>query len=183
VSAERLIVVAQIGGAFGVKGEARVRSFTEDPEACFTYGPLMDADGKVVLTPQKVRPLNDGFGVTTKEQVQREHWEALKGVLLHVAREALPDTDEADEVYVADLIGCRVVHADGRELGVVTGVPNFGAGDLIEVKPETGHAFLLPFTNEMFPEIDMAARVLRVEAAEDFLPEALQRQAADGGTN
>ena len=56
----KLIVVAQITGAFGVKGEARVRSFTEDPEACFSYGPLLDESGAVVLTPVKHRPLNEG---------------------------------------------------------------------------------------------------------------------------
>ncbi len=181
--AEKLIVVAQIAGAFGVKGEARVRSFTEDPEACFTYGPLMDADGKVVITPQKVRPLNEGFGVTPRDHVQREHWEELKGTLLHVPRGALPEIGDADEVYVADLVGCRVVHIDGRELGVVSGAPNYGAGDLIEVKPPQGHAFLLAFTNENFPETDMAARVLRANPEEAYLPDALQRQAPDGGTN
>ncbi|HEY7797737.1 MAG TPA: hypothetical protein VIA80_03155, partial [Hyphomonadaceae bacterium] len=53
MSTERLVVVGQIAGAFGVKGEARVRSFTDDPLACFSYGPLMDEKGVVVLTPIK----------------------------------------------------------------------------------------------------------------------------------
>ena len=79
----KLIVVGKIVGAFGVKGEARVRSFTEDPEACFSYGPLLDETGAVVLTPMKHRPLNEGFGVTTKEKRQREEWEAMRGTLLH----------------------------------------------------------------------------------------------------
>ena len=82
----KLIVVGQITGAFGVKGEARVRSFTEDPEACFSYGPLLDESGAVVLTPVKHRPLNEGFGVTTKEHRQREEWEAMRGTLLYAAR-------------------------------------------------------------------------------------------------
>lgn len=83
-----LIVVAQITGAFGVKGEARVRSFTADPEAAFTYGPLTDASGRVVLTPVKHRRLNEGFGVTTAEKKQREEWEAMRGTLLHTPRGA-----------------------------------------------------------------------------------------------
>ena len=171
---KRLIVVGKLAGAFGVKGEARVLSFTTDPEDCFSYGPLLDADGAVVLTPQRARPLNDGFGVTTEEKQQREHWEALRGTLLHVAREAMPKTED-NEVYVADLIDLDVVHADGRALGKVKAVQNFGAGDLIEITPPVGPAFLLPFTQENFPEIDVAGRVLRASPDEEYLPENLQR--------
>ena len=168
----KLIVVGQIAGAFGVRGEVRVRSFTDDPEAIFDYGPLLDAAGKVVLTPVRHRSLNDLFSVTTQEQHQREAWEAMRGTLLHAPRTALPETDEG-EVYVADLIGARVVHVDGRELGVVKAVQNFGAGELIEVKPLAGATYLLPFTEEIFPEIDMVTRVLRAAPDDALLPEGL----------
>jgi 16S rRNA processing protein RimM len=170
----RLIVVAQIAGAFGVKGEVRVRSFTDDPEACFAYGPLMDAAGKVVLTPVRHRALNDLFGVTAKEQRQREEWEAMRGTLLHADRASLPAADEG-EFYVSDLIGLRVVHVDGRELGAVKSVQNFGAGELIEVQPVSGSAYLLPFTEEIFPELDIPAGLLRAAPDEALLPEAPAR--------
>jgi 16S rRNA processing protein RimM len=179
----KLIVVAQITGAFGVKGEARVRSFTDDPAAAFSYGALVDERGNVVLTPVKHRPLNEGFGVTTEEQRQREDWEAMRGTLLYAAREAMPETQDEGEVYVADLIGMSVAHIDGRPLGTVKAAHDFGAGDLIEVQPETGASFLLPFTEEVFPEIDLQARVLRADPAEEFLPDSLQRQDSDGRTN
>lgn len=165
-----LIVVAQITGAFGVRGEVRVRSFTDDPEACFTYGPLTDAQGTVVLTPVRHRVLNDLFGVTTKETRQREEWEAMRGTLLHASREALPEADEG-EVYVADLIGARVVHVDGRELGEVKSVQNFGAGELLEIRPPQGPTYLLPFTEENFPELDIAARLITAAPDEALLPE------------
>lgn len=182
MSGKRLIVVGQIAGAFGVKGEARVRSFTDEPEACFSYGPLLDADGAVILTPVKARPLNEGFGVTAKENRQREEWEALKGALLHVRREAMP-APEKGEVYVADLIGMDVTHADGRALGKVKAVQNFGAGELIEIAPPAGEVFMLPFTQANFPEVDLAAGRLTASPDEELLPESLQRQSSDGGTN
>lgn len=169
----KLIVVGQIAGAFGVRGEVRVRSFTDDPEAIFDYGPLLDAAGKVVLTPVKHRSLNDLFSVTAKEQHQREAWEALRGTLLHAPREALPEVEEG-EIYVADLIGARVDHVDGRELGKVKSVQNFGAGELLEIAPAAGGAsYLLPFTEENFPEIDMDARVLKASPDDALLPEGL----------
>jgi 16S rRNA processing protein RimM len=178
----KLIVVGQITGAFGVKGEVRVRSFTDDPEAAFAYGPLVDEAGAVVLTPVKVRPLNEGFGVIAKEKRQREDWEAMRGTLLHAPREAMPAA-EAGEFYVADLIGMAVMHVDGRELGAVSAVQNFGAGELIEVKPAKGGSFLLPFTEDVFPEIDAAKRVLKADPDDALLPDDLQRQSSDGRRN
>jgi 16S rRNA processing protein RimM len=166
----KLIVVGQIAGAFGVRGEVRVRSFTDDPEAIFDYGPLLDAAGKVVLTPVRHRSLNDLFSVTAAEAHQREAWEAMRGTLLHAPRAALPEAEEG-EVYVADLIGARVVHVDGRELGVVKTVQNFGAGELLEITPPMGASYLLPFTEENFPGLDMDARVLTAAPDEALLPE------------
>ncbi len=183
MSGKRLIVVGQLGGAFGVKGEARVRSFTEDPEACFAYGPLLNAAGEVVMTPVKVRPITDGFGVITKEKLQREEWEKLKGTMLHVPREVLPAPEDDNELYVTDLIGLVVVHVDGRAMGVIRAAHDFGAGDLIEVQPESGASFLIPFTHEAVPEIDIELKIVRIEPDEELLPEALQRQRSDGGTN
>jgi 16S rRNA processing protein RimM len=182
VSEDRLVVVGQIAGAFGVKGEVRIRTFTDDPDACFSYGPLMDEKGAVILTPVKARPLNQDYGVITREQRQREEWEALKGTLLHVPRAAMPAT-EGNEFYVADLIGMTVVHVDGRALGQVKAVHNFGAGDLVEVAPASGSTFLLPFSDPVFPEVDLRARKLTASPDEELLPESLQRQRSDGGTN
>ena len=125
---EGLVVVAQIAGAHGVRGEARIRSYTEIAEDCFSFGPLLDRDGRVLVTVARFQPHKDVFIVTTKETRQREEWEALKGTDLFAPREAFPDTDE-DEFYVADLVGLSVTHADGRSLGVVRHVHNFGAGD------------------------------------------------------
>jgi 16S rRNA processing protein RimM len=174
LTSEKLIVVGQIAGAFGVKGEVRVRSFTDDPEALFSYGPLTDDAGRVVLTPVRHRVLNDLFGVTAKEQRQREEWESMRGTLLHAQRSALPATEEG-EIYVADLIGMRIVHTDGRELGVVKAVQNFGAGELLEIRPPAGPTYLLPFTEDNFPQIDAAAGVIHAAPDDVLLPEGLSR--------
>ena len=179
---DELVVVGQIAGAFGVKGEVRVRSFTEDPESCLAYGPLLNEAGEVILTPVSHRPLKDVFGVTAKEPLEREGWEALKGTNLHVRRSALPAPDE-DEFYIIDMIGCDVVHTDGRALGTLKNVPDFGAGSLLEVKPVSGPSFYLPFDADNTPGVDLSARRITVAVEDELLPDALQRQASDGGTN
>lgn len=175
---ERLVVVARIAGAFGVKGEARIVSFTDDPQDAFRYGPLLDEAGQRVLAPVKVRPIKDGFGVSGEPARTREAWEALKGRLLHVPRSCLPEPD-ADQFYIEDLIGLQVYHTDGRALGRVVGIENFGAQDLIEILPPEGgegrksQTYFLPFTKDGVPVIDPEAGRIVAAPDEALLPDNL----------
>ncbi|MEH6487506.1 ribosome maturation factor RimM [Hyphomonas oceanitis] len=157
-SQDKLIVVGALKGAHGVRGEVRVKSFTAEPEDLFTYGPLTDAAGRVLLTPLSARPGNDHFIVATREQKQKEEWDALKGALLHVARAQLPEAEE-DEFYIEDLVGLDVVSEGDAVAGRVKSVQNFGADDLLEVQLVTGgHSVFVPFTLADVPEIDFETR-------------------------
>jgi 16S rRNA processing protein RimM len=172
---ERLIVVGHIAGAFGVKGEVRLRSYTADPEAIFDYGPLRDAKGAVLLTPKDARPQGEEFVVQAKEARTREEWEALRGTRLHVNRSALPPPEDEDDFYIEDLIGCRVTFADGKPLGFVQQVHNFGADDLLEIKLGEGQeAMLLPFTHAQVPEVRLGERLLIAEPHPHYLPESMR---------
>lgn len=149
----KLITIAQIKGAHGVKGEARIRSYTADPAACFGYGPFLDAAGKVILTPVKWRPVKDGFVVTFKENLQREAIAALRGTRLFAPREALPPPAD-DEFYVTDLLGLEAVSPEGETLGRIASVQNFGAGDLLEIDTPSGRVFAA-FTLESVPDVSL----------------------------
>lgn len=154
-----LVLVGVIEGAFGVRGEARVRSFTAEPEKLFAYGPLLDEHGRPALTPSSWRPLQDSFAVAAPEIASREDAMAKRGIRLYVPRAKLPPPEE-DEVYVVDLIGCRVEDASGAHLGAVIAVHNFGAGDLLEIRPPAGAPFFLAFTKANVPIVDLANRRL-----------------------
>ena len=152
-----LVVMAVLLGAHGVRGDCRIKSFADVEADAFTYGPLMDALGTVLVTAQKVRPAKAHFVVTPKEVRQKEDWDAIKGTLLHVPRELLPETED-DEVYIDELVGARAVDEAGALLGVVKAVHNFGAGDLLEIAPDGGgKTVLVPFTEEDVPGIDLDA--------------------------
>jgi len=157
-----LVLMGVAAGAFGVRGEIKVRSFTADPGALFGYGPLYDSAGRTVLTPKgRPRAIKDGFAVMAHEVPDREAAMALRNVGLHVPRAVLPPPDD-DEVYHIDLIGCAAVSPDGAGLGVVVAVPNFGAGDLLEIRPPSGPTFYVPFTRAAVPEVDVADKRLVV---------------------
>ena len=150
------ICVAQIGAAHGIRGEVRLRSFTGDPMAIASYGPLESEDGTRRFTIETLRPAKDHFVARLAGVSDRNAAETLTNLKLYVSRDRLPPAAEG-EFYHADLVALEAVTPDGAPLGTVTAVHNFGAGDVIEIKPESGEALLVPFTDAAVPEIDIAA--------------------------
>ncbi len=160
---ERLVCLGQIGAAHGVRGEVRLRSFTAEPEAIASYGPLQTEDGRV-FEIESLRPAKDHFVATLSGVADRDAAERLANTKLYVPRDRLPEPDEPDEYYHADLIGLAVVDRSGTSLGTVIAVHNFGAGDLIEVREAEGKPTqLLPFDAVTVPTVDLAARRLVID--------------------
>lgn len=165
------ICVGSIAGAFGVRGEVRLKSFCADPVAIAEYGPLTDEAGArrfdVTLTGQVKNGLSARLsGVHTKEQA-----DALRGLRLYVDRDRLPDVGE-DEFYHADLIGLRVFDTGGTEIGTVRAVLNHGASDLLELHaPGLKSTILLPFTRAVVPTVDLAGGRIVADPPEGLFSE------------
>ncbi len=155
-----LIQVGWVAGAFGVKGEVKITSLTADPLAIGDYGPLLRGDGSPALTLLESRASKGTVVARAREVQDRSQAEALRGLKLYIRRDALPDVEEEDEYYVADLVGLAVQAADGEALGRVKSVHDFGAGDLLEIEPPVGPSWWLPFTREAVPEVRMAERLI-----------------------
>jgi 16S rRNA processing protein RimM len=153
--AER-VCVAQIGAPHGIRGEVKLRSFTADPTAVADYGALESEDGKRVFEIEAIRPAKGFLVVRFKGIADRSAAELLRHLNLYVPRDRLPAA-EADEFYHADLIGLIAVTADGVEVGTVVAVHDFGAGDLLELRPAgERNTVLLPFTAMTVPVVDIA---------------------------
>ena len=152
--ADRLLV-GEIGAAQGLKGEVRLRSYTQDPAEIAAYGPLQDEAGATLIEIEHVRVTPKAVIARVKGVTTREGAEALNGTKLYLPRAALPEGEEG-AWYVADLIGLLAVDASGAPLGTVVGVHNFGASDIIEVAPaDGGETLLVPFTEAAVPEVDI----------------------------
>lgn len=161
-----LICVGAISGAFGVKGELRIKSFTADPGAISGYTPLTTEDGKTEFALTLIKPINNGFcarisGVATKEAA-----DALRGIRLFTARDQLPNLPD-DEYYHADLVGLAVLDTGGSRVGHVKSVQNHGAGDLLEIHdPALKNTVLLPFTMAAVPTVDLASKRVIIDPPE-----------------
>jgi 16S rRNA processing protein RimM len=164
-----LVSVGVIVGAHGVRGEVRLKSFTADPLAIASYGPLATASGEW-LEIVKLRPQKDGFIAALKGVTDRNEAEGLKGIELFVARERLPQPEKG-EVYLRDLIGLAVI-SGGARLGEVVAVRNFGAGDLLDVKmDERNDTVLIPFATGFVVSTDLAGGKIVVDLPDGFLDE------------
>jgi 16S rRNA processing protein RimM len=162
----RDVLLAAVIGAQGLRGAVKAKIFTEVPEALTRYGALHDAGGrKFEITA--FRAGKPGEAVMSFQGVDsREAAEALKGTSLYIARAALPATGQ-EEFYHADLIGLEAQDSEGRVLGKVAAVHNFGAGDVIEIARPDGDDVLLAFTRETVPLIDVASGYVVVAVPED----------------
>ena len=109
------ICLGQIGAPHGVHGEVRLHSFTADPAAIATYGPLETEDGRV-FTIENLRPAKHTLVAKLSGVADRDTAERLANTKLYVPRERLPELAEADEFYHADLIGLRAVDTAGRPI-------------------------------------------------------------------
>lgn len=152
-----LICVASIAGAFGVRGEVRLKSYTSDPNAIEDYNPLLTEDGSRSFEVGVLRPIKNGLSVRLSSVGTKEEADALKGVNLYVPRSRLPSLPD-DEFYHTDLIGLAVYDTGGTQLGTVKSVQNHGAGDLLEIHGAgLKSSVLLPFTRAAVPTVDLAA--------------------------
>ena len=169
--AER-IRIARIGAAHGIRGEVKLWSFTQEPAAVATYGPLESEDGKRRFEIETLRAAKDHFVARLKGVADRDAAEALRNLDLFVPRDRLPPIEESDTFYHADLVGLAAVTADGAAFGAVIALHNFGAGDMIEVAPAAGgEPLLLPFNETTVPTIDLAAkRIVVVPPATTSIP-------------
>jgi 16S rRNA processing protein RimM len=150
------ICVAQIGAAHGVRGEVRLRSFTEDPTAITGYGPLESEDGTRRFEIEALRPAKDHFVVQLSGVADRDAAEKLTNLKLYVPRERLPPVDDDETYYHADLVGLAAQTPDGAPLGTVTAILNFGAGDIVEIAPpDGGEKLMVPFTDATVPSVDL----------------------------
>lgn len=151
-----------------------MKSFTEDPLAIATYGPLRSQDGQRAFKLAAIRALKDDMVVARFEGIaSRDAAAALTGLRLTVDRDALPPADE-DEFYHADLIGLAAVSADGTALGRVAAVVNYGAGDILEIVADGRESLLVAFTAAFVPTIDVSGGRLTVA------PAALAVESRDG---
>lgn len=155
MSKDNLVLMGIFGAAVGLKGEVRLKSYTQDPVDIAEYSPLLTRDGRS-FEITAVREANEVVVVRIKGVSNRTDAEKLTNIALFVPRERLGETEDEDEFFHADLIGLKAETEAGAALGTVAALYDFGAGEMIEIKPLRGKPLVYPFTKAIVPVIDIA---------------------------
>jgi len=160
--------IADIRTAHGIRGLLKVAIYLENPKDIENYNPLQGSDGKsyTILLKNAVKGdwLAQVNGISDRNQA-----ELLRGIELFIDRDQLPQTD-GEEIYLEDLVGCEAINTEGHKIGEIISVDNFGASDLIEIKPIDGtKTYYLPLTEPYVQDIDLEQKIVVIDPAEEFM--------------
>lgn len=174
------ILLGQIGAAHGIRGEVMIRTFTGAPQDIAAYGPLSNADETRSFRLTVVRVTEKGVVARITGVTDRTQAETLRGTELYVERHLLPAAADG-EFYYADLIGMTAADAEGRVVGEVIAVQNFGGGDMLEIRlAASGKTEFVAFTDDFVPAVDVARGIATVvmsePAAKDGAPGAAKKR-------
>jgi len=150
--ADTRILIGRILAAHGLKGEVKIKSFTEAPLDIASFDAVIASDGRKFAFSHE-RMQGEAVIAQVKGISDRNSAETLRGLDLYIDRADLPETDE-DEFYHADLIDLPVLDSGGAEVGRVLAFHNFGGGDVMEIKRGNASVFV-PFTMKMVPTVDV----------------------------
>lgn len=150
-----LICIAEIVGVHGIKGQLKLKVFSESPEDIEEYLPLCSSDGKHEFDFKNLHPHKNVYLANLDDIKDRTAAEQLRGTKLYISRDRLPDTDNHETFYQIDLIGLKAVSPDGEELGKVIDIKNFGAGDILEIAPVGAKSYYVAFNNNFVPEVNL----------------------------
>lgn len=166
---EQRVCMAEIVGVHGVKGTLKLKSFGDDPDLLSGAAPLYDADGANIFKITSLQPHGNIYLASIEGVSDRTAAEKLRGTKLFIDRSFLPDIRKKDTFYHIDLIGLAAKDPEGKIVGKVIQVANFGAGDLLEIKPVKGASFYLPFTKDTVPDVDIGKKEITVVIPEGLL--------------
>ncbi len=169
MTSPKRICIGKISSSHGVKGLVKIAPFCEDTN--LLNGNLYTSEtGDNTLNITIKNPIGKYIlaqieGVTSPEQAK------LLKCSLYASRKTLPEIADEDEFYIEDLTGLKVLNSDNDAIGEIIAVQNYGAGDLLEIKPKAGASYFVPFQNEYVANIDIDGKTIIIENAESFIIE------------
>lgn len=170
---DNMVQLATIGAAHGLKGEVKVQTFTADPLGLTTYGTLFDKNARCFEIEHVFMNKNNVI-VQFSGIDDRNKAEALNGTALYVNRNQLPDDLEEDEFYQTDLVGLNVKDEQGKIIGKVNALFDFGGGDLLELLIDGRKLVLIPFSKAAVPEVDIKNGFITIHSVASGLVEEPQ---------
>lgn len=164
VTGDELLAIGRIGRPRGVRGEAFVEPWTDDPDERFAVGSVLSTDpaGAGPLTVASMSTAGGKLVIRFDGVTDRAGVEALRGVRLVIPAVARPPLADPDEFYDTELIGLAARSVTGAALGPVIDVLHAGGADYL-VLDVGGTERLVPFVAAIVPTVDVAGGYVLVD--------------------
>ena len=155
-----LIKVGVFGSPVGLKGEAKIKILTSSFDFFKKLNDYCDSEESVYWTFEKVRLKNKNLVAHPNNCHDRNDAEKLKGKIIFTHKKNFPKTKKG-EFYINELIGFDIYHLNGKKIGSLINIENFGAGDLLELKTSTKSVYI-PMNKENLVSINVSKKKIIV---------------------
>lgn len=161
------IIIGKILTAHGVRGLVKFRSYMEDIDDLADYNPVMCADGRMITLTIK-NSAGGEYVAAIDGITDRTIAESFRNQEISVDRDKLPEADD-DEFYIEDLIGSEIKNPAGESIGIVQNIVNYGAGDLLEIKQNSGKIFYCPMAEPYLVDILIDEKIIIIDHYTEFM--------------
>ena len=167
---EEYFEIGQIVNTSGLKGEIKVKPFTDDITRFELLDTIYISIKKELkeFVIQKVRySKNMVFlkieGIDTVEEAEK-----YRNLYLKIHRSNAADLEE-NSYYIADIIGCKVFTEQNEELGRIEDIFPTGSNDVYVVKSEDGKQILLPAIKDVIKKVDVKTKTIIIHLLEGLV--------------
>ena len=165
------VAIGEVVSPSGFKGQFKIKSFTEKKDNFFKYGPVSIGSKFTGIKITKIKNTKDMFVVSCENIATKEAAEEIRGALIFVDREILPNLDSSETFYFHDLINMKVYNENNNFLGKVISVDNYGSDDVIEIKDDNNVTILISLNEKFINQIKLSENKILVKNIEGYFDE------------
>jgi len=165
----QLIVIGEVKAVHGLKGHFKITSYTETPDDVFRYGPCRLGKKYSNITLKKFKELKTGFIASCEQIKTRELAEKIVGLTIEIDQSYLPAIKKLNQYYYHQLINLIVKTNDGKNIGKVISVQNYGSSDLLEIRKKNAKDYFIPISENTIKKIDLIKKIIITKNINDYI--------------
>ena len=165
----QLVVIGEVRAVHGLKGHFKITSYTQTPDDFFRFGPYRLGKDYANISFKKIKDLKTGFVVSCDQINTRELAEKIVGMTIETDQSCLPQINKLNQFYYHQLINLIIKTEDGKNIGKVISVQNFGSSDLLEIRKKNRKDFFIPISDSTVKKVDLNKKIIIVKNINDYV--------------
>ena len=165
----QLVVIGEVRAVHGLKGHFKITSYTQTPDDFFRFGPYRLGKDYANISFKKIKDLKTGFVVSCDQINTRALAEKIVGLTIEIDQSCLPQINKLNQFYYHQLINLIIKTEDGKNIGKVISVQNFGSSDLLEIRKKNRKDFFIPISDSTVKKVDLNKKIIIVKNINDYV--------------